>query len=91
MFRNVYTHSQVGLENGDMFVIGGYDHDDYDDTDISVAIWRMSAIDGSVTVVGQLQSVTLTIGISLLEIKLLRRKRWDRLSRWVLLFSFFLH
>ena len=47
----------MGLDNGDMLIIGGRIAPSFDDTN---GIWRKSAIDGTVSGAGTLQKVVLT-------------------------------
>ena len=60
VFRNLYGHNLVGLESGDLLVIGGVVENDWG-SELRSVIWRMSATDGSVTKAGELQEVTRTI------------------------------
>ena len=61
VFRNLYGHNLVGLESGDLLVIGGVIEYEPLESELRTVIWRMSATDGSVTKAGDLQEVTLTI------------------------------
>ena len=48
----------VGLDSGDLLVIGGKERSDSGGSENLNEIWRMSAIDGSVTKAGDLLKVT---------------------------------
>merc|ERR1712037_433227 len=51
---NVFGHTLVGLDSGDLLVIGGKERSDSGGSENLNEIWRMSAIDGSVTKAGDL-------------------------------------